>query len=79
MIFYSTFHWHDATREQQHEAARRYAGDLFNWCAVQRDYPYSHHPEPKPDMCLFWAFNEIKERVLREFNRSNPGHEVCAN
>jgi len=58
-------------------AMRLYAADLFNWCASCRDYPYSQHPEPGCDWRLVDLFkSEIRARVLREFNRSNPGHEI---
>lgn len=60
-------------------AMRLYAADLFNWCAACRDYPYTQHPEPQPDFRLREYGRDIRVRVLREFNRSNPGHEIVAN
>lgn len=59
------------------EAARMYAADIFNVCAAKRDYPYADHPWPQIPWPLHWAAAaEIMQNVLREFNRSNPGHEV---
>lgn len=62
--------------EHGRTAARRYAADLFGWCSACRDYPYSQHPEPAPHDDVKYLAYQIRARVLREFNRSNPGHEI---
>lgn len=51
------------------QAMRDYASKLLNWCAAKRDYPYAQHSEPEPDPCLRRHKDEIRVRVLREFNR----------
>lgn len=69
-------HPYNALHDCDLPAARRYAADLFGWAAACRDYSYAQHPEPKPDEILLFVFDEIRARVLREFNRSNPGREI---
>lgn len=54
------------------DAMRCYAADLFNWCAARRDYPYAQHAEPDAAPWLSDGLRwEIRERVLREWARSN--------
>lgn len=66
--------------DQGREAARQYAADIFGWCAVKRDYSYADHPMPTIPWPLHWcAAMEIQQNCIREFNRSNPGHEINPN
>lgn len=66
--------------EQGRAAARQYAADIFGVCAAKRDYAYADHPWPEIPWPLHWcAAVEIKHNVIREFNRSNPGHEINPN
>lgn len=57
--------------ERQCELAREYAANLFNWCAACRDYPYAQHAEPSAPFLNLCAWVEIRDRVLREWKRSN--------
>jgi hypothetical protein len=63
--------------EQGRAAARQYAADIFNVCAAKRDYGYADHPWPAiPGPLHPCAAVDILQNVVREFNRSNPGHEI---
>lgn len=50
----------------------------FRYLAACRDYPYAEHAEPPwPEV---WKFHThavtIKNRIIQEFKRSNPGFEI---
>ena len=75
-----TVFWRFDHAETGRKAAREYAANVFNWCAARRDYPYADHPQPAIPWPLHWcAAAETFQNVLREFNRSNVGHEIVAN
>lgn len=72
MIFCNQYYL-GAHRHTLHlDAAREYAANLFNWLAACRDYSYAQHAEPSaPPYLHICAWMEIRERVIREWTRSN--------